>query len=145
MDKEDYSKMLVLIYQATWHRCVNSAYFLLVIVHTKCHLGIDVNSSSAVRKVESVRNKLKNNKTHNVRITQQRGAFANHCCSGKEINITYLCVCVCVCVCSCACAGASASAPVCAYSLTYAACKSNAPYCDVICSHICSQICHIIW
>jgi hypothetical protein len=33
----------------------------------------------------------------NVRITQQWGAFANHCCHGKAINI-YLCVWPCACV-----------------------------------------------
>ena len=35
------------------------------------------------------------NNTGNISITQYLGAFANHCCSGKAINITNFCVCVC--------------------------------------------------
>jgi hypothetical protein len=36
------------------------------------------------------------NKTDKVHIMYYWGMFANHCCHGKAINITYLCVCVCV-------------------------------------------------
>ena len=41
--------------------------------------------------------------TDNARITQQWGAFANHCCRGIAINVTYLSVCVCARVHACTC------------------------------------------
>ena len=58
------------------------------------------------------------NKTGNVRITQQWGAFLQP----KAISITYsewVCVCLCVCVCVCVC------------SLSYPACNAHAPYCHL--------------
>jgi hypothetical protein len=39
---------------------------------------------------------FRNSKTSNVRITYHRGAFANRCCRGRAISITYLSVCACM-------------------------------------------------
>ena len=76
----------------------------------------------------SIRSKHVGNKTGSVRITLHWSAFASHCCCGKAMNVTYLCMCV--------CARVGVCMRVRACSVAYPACNSYAPCFDVICGRL---------
>jgi hypothetical protein len=66
--------------------------------------------------------------------TNSQARSRTHCCRGKAITITHLCLCVRASVFSRACTH------VLACSLAYTACNSYAPYSDVICGPSSSTI-----